>query len=85
MREYEAEQMSTIKDEDKHRGHGKRKAPPQWREMKTKEKGNENEVQVQKPVTHREAHQTRMLCLHTPSPCCIVLRRRKPLRLGVSW
>jgi hypothetical protein len=27
--------MSTIKDEGKHRGHGKRKAPPQWREMKT--------------------------------------------------
>jgi hypothetical protein len=36
MREYEAEQMSTMKDEGKHRGHGKRKVPPQWREMKTK-------------------------------------------------
>jgi hypothetical protein len=36
MREYEAEQMSTIKAEGKHRGHGKRKAPPQWREMKAK-------------------------------------------------
>ncbi|KAJ6524838.1 hypothetical protein B0H19DRAFT_1199932 [Mycena capillaripes] len=53
-----AEQISTMKDEGKHRGHGKRKEPPQWREMKRKEKGNEIEHVIALPphtltVLHR--------------------------------
>ncbi|KAJ7892152.1 hypothetical protein B0H13DRAFT_1886890 [Mycena leptocephala] len=60
----------------------RKKAPWTWEEEgaaavegdEDKGKTNENEIQVQKPVIR----------LHTPSPCCIVLRRRKPSRLSVS-
>jgi hypothetical protein len=46
MREYEAEQTSTMKDEGKHRGHGKRKSPPQWRETKTEGRQRRRETKM---------------------------------------
>ncbi|KAJ7363082.1 hypothetical protein DFH08DRAFT_1025750 [Mycena albidolilacea] len=45
-REYEAEQMSTMKDESEHRGHGKRKVRLQWREMKTKGRERRRETKM---------------------------------------
>jgi hypothetical protein len=53
MREYEAEQMSTIKDEGKHRGHGKRNSPPQWREMKKKGRERRRETKMKYKYKYR--------------------------------
>ncbi|KAJ7725751.1 hypothetical protein B0H14DRAFT_3169625 [Mycena olivaceomarginata] len=78
-REYEAEQMSTMKDEGKHRGHGKRKVPPQWREMKTKgrERRREAKMKYKNKNQSLTAKHTRHV-IHTLPPHTLTVLRRPP-------
>jgi hypothetical protein len=63
--------MSTIEDEGIQRGHGKRKAPPQWREMKTKGRERRRETKMKykyrnQSLTGKHAkHVIHALPLHT--------------------
>ncbi|KAJ6596404.1 hypothetical protein DFH09DRAFT_1407609 [Mycena vulgaris] len=59
--------MSTMKDEGKHGGHGKRKVPPQWREMKIKgrERRRETKMKHKSLTAKRNKHVIHALPPHT--------------------